>query len=515
MRRTRIFGIAATAAMTIMLAMSVYAGGDAEGGASGAGSEELTPLRVQVFDRGNAPEGAGTATDNDWTEWIQRETQEIGLDVEFAAAPRSEEVQQINIWMASGNAPDIMYTYNAPLLFGFAEQGGLQDLEGAIEEHGPAIQTGLADALEYGVFQGQQVAIPGRRDAPRGPQMKIRQDWLDALGMDAPTNIEELTEVLRAFKEQDPGNVGPDRVVPFAVPAPGVVGRPGFYLNVMFGFGVKNDGPDFPTLPGGNYEDGEYRSPVDHPAARAFYRWMNQLYKEGLLHPEFAVDTRGTRWTQHVSSGVAGFIDTNQPEMDPVTIDAVPDVDWQIIEPLVAPDGSQTMNRSPVRRFFNFVPVSSDVADAAVKYINWQVEAEVDTALSYGFEGVQHDIEDGIRVVREDMEDELHFAPGDLNLIGAVNSLIEPENWAAVYDEKVVQAFTLVSEYGVVRPVISEPTPVAQELRGTLQRHVFEGAAKVIVADDFESAYDEYVEIWYSLGGGDYDQEIEDFLDKQ
>lgn len=41
-----------------------------------------------------------------------------------------------------------------------------------------------------------------------GEVMIIRQDWLDNLGLEAPTTIDEFEEVIRAFTEDDPDGNG-------------------------------------------------------------------------------------------------------------------------------------------------------------------------------------------------------------------------------------------------------------------------------------------------------------------
>ena len=41
-----------------------------------------------------------------------------------------------------------------------------------------------------------------------GEVMIIRQDWLDKLGLKAPTTIDEFEEVIRAFTEDDPDGNG-------------------------------------------------------------------------------------------------------------------------------------------------------------------------------------------------------------------------------------------------------------------------------------------------------------------
>lgn len=45
----------------------------------------------------------------------------------------------------------------------------------------------------------------------------IRQDWLDALNMKAPTTIEELEQVMDAFKNNNPSGLAPNKVVPLSI----------------------------------------------------------------------------------------------------------------------------------------------------------------------------------------------------------------------------------------------------------------------------------------------------------
>ncbi len=45
------------------------------------------------------------------------------------------------------------------------------------------------------------------------PKIYLRQDWMDALGLDMPETTEELREVLRAFVNDDPnGNAKKDEI---------------------------------------------------------------------------------------------------------------------------------------------------------------------------------------------------------------------------------------------------------------------------------------------------------------
>jgi len=67
-------------------------------------------LSIEIFDRGNV---GGTPPDNNyWTKWIEKEFAEPrNIKIKWAVAPRWEEVNKLNVWMASNQAPDICLTW--------------------------------------------------------------------------------------------------------------------------------------------------------------------------------------------------------------------------------------------------------------------------------------------------------------------------------------------------------------------------------------------------------------------
>ncbi|MBK9054848.1 MAG: extracellular solute-binding protein [Chloroflexi bacterium] len=63
-------------------------------------------------------------------------------------------------------------------------------------------------ALDLVTFDGQQYGLPEPPPLPKREGLVIRKDWLDALGLAAPTTIEEVYEIAVAFTEQDPDGNG-------------------------------------------------------------------------------------------------------------------------------------------------------------------------------------------------------------------------------------------------------------------------------------------------------------------
>lgn len=486
--------------------------------------EKLQKVRVSVWDRSNAPEGQ-KITDSVIVKWVVENAKKEGLDVEYVPLPRSQETEKLNVWMASGEAPDIVITYNPNLLFQYAEKGGLWELDELLDKYGPDIKKLIKPALDAaGTYKGKRYAIPAMRMVTAaGPSMKIRKDWLDKLGMKAPTNLDELYTVLKAFKEKDPGGVGKDNVVPWALPAINQSMK-AFYYGPMFGAGVNNDGPGTDLYqPSGNYKDGKFTSAVALPEGKEFFAFMNKLYKEGLISKEFVTDVNSQRFTQHYTSGVAGFVDSNANpwSMTEETRKSVPTASWWPVEPFKRKDGTQLMASGNVFGLFNMVPKTTKNPEAAIKFLNFM--AKNISVFQSGFEGVHYKVEDGIRLPIDPNKNakEINWYIGDLNLLtqGYTGPLTKAQMLKLSPDKPEYAEVTDImnqhfAKFGKAEPYIDSPRPIAQKSVANITKYLYEALSKAIIAPDFEKEWKNVVEGWEKLGGREYDNEVTEKLNE-
>lgn len=130
----------------------------------------------------------------------------------------SDEEQSYNLMVGSGELADIVgYKYMADLEK-LGRDGGLMPLEDLIKEHAPHIQKVLdedsrfkqvATALDGHIYQ-----IPKNQELVSAEYWFIRQDWLEKLGLEMPTTVDELHDVLYAFRNEDPNGNGEKDEVP-------------------------------------------------------------------------------------------------------------------------------------------------------------------------------------------------------------------------------------------------------------------------------------------------------------
>lgn len=112
----------------------------------------------------------------------------------------------------------------------------------------------------------------------------IRQDWLDNLGLEMPETVDELYDVLVAFKEQDAnGNGNPDDEIPMATKN-GI--KQLYYL--MTGFGYDTNSLWYTD------DNGEVHYAAVEDQYKDMLAFLNKCYSEGLISDDFgwhAADT--------------------------------------------------------------------------------------------------------------------------------------------------------------------------------------------------------------------------------
>lgn len=195
--------------------------------------------------------------------------------------------------MASGNYPDIIqwqhnndYTGGVAQLYADKIIIRLNDVidqympnyKKLLEENPQVAKTLMDDQGNYLYFT---VINPLNSDLEKVAVtwwgLMMRQDWLDNVGMDAPTTIDEWYEVLTAFKEGDPNGNGEMDEIPFDAGSAG--------LNLfMPAFGFQNGVYIDPDT--GNVAYGQYGEKY-----KAYLETMAKWYAEGLIQNVFADET--------------------------------------------------------------------------------------------------------------------------------------------------------------------------------------------------------------------------------
>lgn len=486
----------------------------AEGSSSAEGGEATQlsgKVTVEVFDRGNT--GGSDPTNNFWTQWIQENVKnDLGLDIEFVSVPRSEEIPKLNVLMASNSAPDISYTYTSSVVYNFQKNGGLADLSSALENYGQDLVEYLGEeVLSYGQFDGVQAAIPAKRISRAKYATYIRKDWVDALGMEMPTTKEEFHEILKAFKEKDPGGVG-DNLVPYEA-----------WSDVTWAFGQIMDSfidysADDKEL-AMNYP-GEI--PITLPGYKDGMKWINQLYNEGLIDPQFPLYKDNVTPDANASAGFVGAYSHNydyplrtSPGIITELKKANPDAEFVPVDCFENP----YMDNETVKQIYSpaglliFVPATSQNVDGAVAYLNWLSSYDVRFFLTCGEEGVHHTLdENGIPVMVNVEGEKIMNSPNNLDYALILNGVdlddqtknleVLSKSYEPGLEDIFMDAYEVSTNNGLMVPRILKPIDSEAQYTANLKEKAKEVLANAIVApvDQFDAVYDAGIQEYLNAG---------------
>ncbi|MUG64475.1 extracellular solute-binding protein [Paenibacillus campinasensis] len=501
------------AVLLLFTACSSNSNSNESGGSSGSESGQRVTLKIEVFDRGNSPAGS-TITDNYLTRYVQENFGDPNnIDVEFVPVPRSEEVEKLNVLMASGSdVPDIVFTYDTNTFNRYASQGGLTDLAPLLEEHAPNLTAFLGeDILQYGLYEGTQYAVPAKRSQVGKYASFIRQDWLDKLGLDVPKTTEELYEVLKAFKEKDPGETG-GQVIPLAMTVANAQYEPLIWSFIeplteeqSYTLTQTLGSNDYPTL---------------LPGFKEALQFMNKLYNEGLMSRDFALDTDKKKLGEDVSSGKVGFF--SEDDVNPfyengmyATLQKnVPGATLAAVDVYLNPEGKYAKPMYNPNGMYIMVPKSSNRAVEAIKYLEWMATDDHLFHMQNGVEGENYTMVDDVPVAMENQTEEALnrlYNSGDMAIISNGKQLGSEElnlraramQFPKEYQDIVAIAQELANTDLIEPVVLSRPIDAQTKYGTTLQEKFKEMLVKTTMAkpDQFDNVYETMMKDYMASGG--------------
>ncbi|MBQ6528010.1 MAG: extracellular solute-binding protein [Clostridia bacterium] len=376
-----------------------------------AASERLT---VMVYDRGNVSEGYGTVTDNAWTRYLQQQAlTRLEINVQYVGVSRSNDLEQLNLMLAGNNPPDIMFTYDYAFWLRLCENGLVCDLTDAVQRYGSHLKANQGSVLPYGQYAGRQYGICNQRASVSVTSGFIREDWLDALGIQPARSeegyllltAEELLDIMRAFREADLN---------------GSHGGPVFFSYGSTYWPVLLMLEAFYDQEALTDED-LYSEPFFlFEGAKEGYRYLNGLFSEGLMNQDFAFlgDSDKSQYIESIVSGQAGvwINDSWFGFSGDGTLEALYAQDPNA---KVAAFDLLNSRGDPAYKYaysdygmICFVPRLSAHAEAAVKYLDLLSDQSVDFVLRYGFENEHYIMEDGLPypLEKEGAEERIHVA---------------------------------------------------------------------------------------------------------
>lgn len=219
----------------------------------------------------------GGSVDYSNSEFLKMLEEQTNVHVEIMSYPYEVSVEKKNILLNSGEYPDTMGGWilsDTEIMRYGSKEEIFVPIDGLIEKYAPKIQEVLeldgvrsAMTLPDGHIYTLPYVVP-EPEVVFGPW--INQAWLDKLGLEMPTTIDEFYEVLVAFKNGDPNGNGKKDEIPLSM-------RADHMYNIFSWFGYPE---------GIYFVDGEptYTATLDY--YKEGIKFLNKLYEEGLLDVE-------------------------------------------------------------------------------------------------------------------------------------------------------------------------------------------------------------------------------------
>lgn len=491
------------------------------------------------------PEGDST-TDNYYTRYIL-ENENIEIKVKWQASTADYD-QKLGLAIAANDLPDIMVVGEQEFRQ-LVKSDQLEDLTPYYETYASdIIKEGIdstgGKAMEAATYDGKMYGLPGVLvEADGYSLMWIRQDWLDELGLEAPTTIEEVETVAKAFVDNEMGGENTIGIL-----GPTVNGR--IYNDFTSSNNLCTLEPlfeAFQSFPGfwvtdeaGNVQ---YGSTTEE--TRAALAELQKMYADGILDQELGVRKDADEaW----KSGKAGILFSpwwhGYNVAEAVAND--PEAEWKAYAAPLAEDGNwypklsfPTSNYVVVRKGYEH-PEVAFILNNYLRRDEGLFNSETDLDIGYYPGRVviaamdENDV--SVEALRNYLAgeevaeyDPINYKLLDNDLATVKDILTEPyddysiENWDSAHPNfgriySLLMGSTAVAdaaEEGIINKVYSATysmTPTMEKRWTNLKKKEDETFLKIIIGEEPIEAFDTFVEEWKAEGGADIIAEVQELL---
>lgn len=464
-------------------------------------------ITVELFDRSNAPEGS-TILDNKWTKYAQEQMQEVGINVEYLAVPRSDEITKMQTMIASGTAPDLTLTYTYSYADNYYKDGGIWDLSPFVDEDGQAenLKEYLGEeCINIGRGHDALYGIVARRATTANSNLFIREDWLNELNLDVPETPDDLYEFVKAVKDE---NLAQDSNVIGAYFWGLESGSTGTSArnNMSMAFSqLADDETELLIADGIDY--------YYDPGYREYIRYINKFYNDGLMDPEFYASTNDLFIQQMVTEQLAFYESNVNYNVDPLrgspeTTLRTNNENAKFVSIPNLKNVNDDVRYADAYGLGGLIVMfpkttSEDRVEAGVTYLDWLATEQGGYVIYHGFEDEHYELEEGLPIVKdaEYNADDKDWIRTDLFLVGNqgyfqtvedFNEVTAAEN--PIYTEDVLNNYTN-SLTGEIRHKSQFSSPTEVEIKDDilLARAEYQVQCITCEPDKFDEIYDEWM----------------------
>ena len=170
----------------------------------------IEPAEIELWASGRVSEAAPPPDD-----WVAYKTikDDLLIDLNLVLLPSSAADQdtKINTAAASNSLPDLFFV-SRDTWFNLVDAGLVAKVDDLLPLMPERTKTHYSDPTRNALMtmDGALYGLADPGQIPSTDALVIRTDWLDALGLKAPTTLDEFMEVAKAFTFNDPDGNGKD-----------------------------------------------------------------------------------------------------------------------------------------------------------------------------------------------------------------------------------------------------------------------------------------------------------------
>ncbi len=406
--------------------------------------------------------------------------------------PGDNYKEAVNLTIASGNMPDMLYMSDFPTANKYGQQGALVNILDHLDIM-PNFKKWLAAYPElkerYLADGGKMFMFPNQGFGETNRITWLyRDDVFKKHNLKAPTNYDELYEVLKALKQQYPDS---------------------YPLVTRFAFGtLTRMAPNFETGNGPYYDfdKKEWRYGPTEDNFKKMVVYMNKFYKEGLIPPDWlSVNTK--KFEDFISNNKT-FVLLDYMVMDTYNTPLRkenPQFDLQFMAPPSGFAGAkkQNPNENVVDSGMTVASTSKNVKDV-MKYMDFFYTEAGREMSSWGIEGVTYKVKDGKKKFLDQFKtvSELREKPGLLNL--GTYTWIDYNAMLSISSQATRDAYKEATKYDPKLqpkpPFTDKEQDILNTIGQSITKHREETITKFILGDKNMNEWDAYVSEVKKLG---------------
>ena len=444
-------------------------------------TENLDPIKINIYYSDNAT----LPYQEDWLTVTEAEKM-FNVDFEFEVIPIADYDTKVSLALNTGtNAPDvILYQSTKGENASLALNGALVPISD-YAEYTPNFNSrveefGLTEVVnDLNLADGKRYYLPSLFDVPfYDGGLILREDFLVSKGLPQPKSYDDLYEILKAYKAENPDSY------PLTI----LAGPRVLYRMTMPAFGIslgKNGASGTNTL-SWDYDKKEYFPGAISDEYKEYVSFLSKLYSEGLLDPEMADPIDGEAWASKLATGKAMATYAYYDQIGGVTgASTIEGFKLQMYPALEGPAGAHHQPKSSTGSGVLFPAKTAEREDfeRLVRTIDEVFFSEEGAKLwSLGVEGVTYTEENGVIKYADELVNsaegiyksmQIKYGSGsDVTQLVWVNA-----NEMTKYDENYSRINAEVAAMGDVIQYIP-PTPLFDDLSaedaGVLQTPLFD-----------------------------------------